>query len=911
MVEDVVLDDTLLEFIQEMHHHLDTLEVALETLRTKPEDGEAIDEVLRLFHTLKGTLGFFDLEHTQRLAHDGESLLKGLKEHLYVDARAAMKLIFEALDLFREVLDALADKKGEEAFIEAFDVFQENVNGFVAIEEKRDSQVGKSSQSLPNTAGEVIPPQIMQGGWPVAQEFLDEVATLEEDLDKEVKVDVAPSATSKDVSSQKEVDNKTEETVYKESQEVSSGGSEESKKVVLEDMRIDEALLQSITELTTELVLTRNQLLKQQDAFPAGVGEKFSHLSTIISDLQTAVNKTRMVPIWSLWKKFPRLVRQLARQFHKEITLQFRNEHTEIETQILEALYDPLVHIVRNACDHGIELPDERWAKGKPKEGEILFEANYENGFLVLRLFNDGNPLDTEVIGRRAVQREIVSAEALESMTEKEIHALIFYPGFSTARRVSTVSGRGVGMDVVRTTLSALGGTVEILSSQKGMTVVLRVPTTLSIQMALAVRSGSQRFFLPHVTIEEVFSLNLSEDKNLRPIITRSEDSLFTYLGEEVLPTLSLGAILYPQQAQKFFRVALESKGFFIVLVYGNKRFGLLVDDVEETEEIGVGPIPSLFISLGVFSGTTLLSGGEVALILDVKGLAHSVGFSDVDFEVTTPSPPTVSETAEVDLLLIEHPDASLYALPLSLIDRLEQVSPKDFLQSEGQLVLPYQGGFLGVVPLKNDPRLLLEGHLDMILLGGETEQPMGLLVQRVQKVTKGILNLEGSGFGMGVLGLLNLEGKPVNLIDSGHYLHWYGHRPFVTLRQKDKRRPVVLVWESDTFRQNLFRTSLIPLGFDVIIEAGITPDAVLSDSQRENLVAAVMTLTEDMELATERKNAFVTHFELKTLPIAMVPATVSDLTRYTHLGYIAALEKEDMEGLALLLEQLCTTPVA
>jgi two-component system chemotaxis sensor kinase CheA len=382
-------------------------------------------------------------------------------------------------------------------------------------------------------------------------------------------------------------------------------------------VRVDTKRLDDIMNLVGELVLVRNRLSTLRAAMhDEQVNKAVANLDLVTSDLQSAVMKTRMQPIKKVFGRFPRVVRDLSRSLNKKIRLELRGEETDLDKNLVEALADPLIHLVRNSVDHGIETPEERKANGKPEEGHIVLSAEQEGDHILLMIQDDGKGMDPDVLRSKAVEKGMMDEEAASRLTDKDAYNLIFMPGFSTKTEISDVSGRGVGMDVVKTAIAGLNGTVEIDSEYgKGSIIRIKLPLTLAIMPTLMIIVGQQRFAIPLTSVSEIFDLDLSRTNIV-------DDQEVVIVREKAIPLFYLRNWLVKEGVN----AAQETQGHVLVVFVGSKRVGLVVDQLVGQEEVVIKPLGSGLHGLAGFAGATITGDGGIALILDVPGLikAHT-----------------------------------------------------------------------------------------------------------------------------------------------------------------------------------------------------------------------------------------------------------------------------------------------
>ena len=505
-------------------------------------------------------------------------------------------------------------------------------------------------------------------------------------------------------------------------------------------IRVDVALLDKVMNLVGELVLARNQVLqfasRMKDSGFVAVSQR---LNLITTELQAGVMKTRMQPIGNIWGQFPRTVRDVALGCGKEVGIEMEGKETELDKTIIEAIKDPLTHLVRNSVDHGIELPADRVKAGKARSGRLILRAFHEGGQVNIEISDDGAGLDADRIRKKALERGVITADQATHMAEREIFNLIFLPGFSTAEKVTNVSGRGVGMDVVKTNVEKIGGTVDVQSTRgQGTTVRVKIPLTLAIIPALVVTCGGDRYAIPQVSLIELVRLKADEvGKGIELV----HGSPVYRLRGRLLPLVYLNREL-KLAANAPSTTTDDSAVNIIVLQADGRQFGLVVDQINDTEEIVVKPLRKQLKTVKTFAGSSIMGDGKVALILDVLGLAQraSVITETRDRAVTGKVAETASTIEQKQtFLLFAGPGDSRMAIPLSTLARLEEFPATQVEMSGSQWVTQYRGQILPLIRLS----VVLEERRnrlrDLQALPAVDSAPVQVLV----------LNHDGRSFGL------------------------------------------------------------------------------------------------------------------------------------------------------------------
>jgi two-component system chemotaxis sensor kinase CheA len=679
------VDDLTQEFIAESQDGLDRMERCLTELETRPQDSQQlITEIFRAVHTIKGTTGFLGFNRLEKLAHAGEHLLGSLREGRLTVTEELISGLLRLLDGLRAILVLIEETGGEgtRANDEDSDLIAElaELNGEGALEP---------------AAGKAAPV--------VAIKAVEETRQ---------------SAPEDEVSGPDRA------------RTASSSGDK--------TLRIDVEVLNRMMNLVGELVLTRNQML-QSGVEATNFPELARRLDSVTADLRETVMQARMQPVGNLFGKFPRMVRDLARTCGRDVRIEFSGQETGLDKSLLEAIKDPLTHAVRNAVDHGIEPPADRVLAGKSAEGCLRLRAFHQSGSVVIEVADDGAGIAIERVLAKAVERGLVTPEQAKEMTEREVLQLIFLPGFSTASAVTTVSGRGVGMDVVRANVEKVGGSVELESKVGlGTTLRLRVPLTLAIVPALVVRSGGQSFALPQTTLVELVYI---PTRDAAQAVERVGASEVYRLRERLLPMIWLDRLLGLKSTSAehgFYMAVLEAEGC---------RYGLVIDDLLAPEEIVVKPLSAVLREIGLFSGATVLGNGTLALILDIAAVAARAGVKPVMEEQQEQVIEAVQD--EATFLVFEDRARERTALPLGVVERIESVPLSRIEYANGRPLLQYRGELL---QLRDDGRVLdemetvatqdEEASATVLICGdpGAKSLRMGIVVRRVLDVSNGTL---------------------------------------------------------------------------------------------------------------------------------------------------------------------------
>ncbi|MCC7010693.1 MAG: chemotaxis protein CheA [Acidobacteria bacterium] len=719
-------DDLIKEFLVESYENLDRLDQALIELEKNPRDVEILASIFRTVHTIKGTCGFLGFSKLQSITHVGENLLSRMRDGVLVLNEEITTGLLKLVDAIRSLLASIEQTEAEN------DVDY----GELVAELTRLTQPSGDvpSAPVPSAAAVPLPVATRPGSEPVVDAH--EAATVHAHS-SEIE---APADASRD--DRRQVDDRR------------SAVAETS-------LRVDVGLLDKLMTLVGELVLARNQILQftttQRDSNFVGATQR---LNLVTSELQEGVMKTRMQPIDNVWSKFPRVVRDLAVTCGKRVRIEMIGKDTDLDKTIIEAIKDPLTHVVRNAVDHGIEAPDVRQSRGKNPEGALTLRAFHEGGQINIEITDDGAGIDPERVRRKVVDRGMLTPEAAGRLSEHDIVRYIFAPGFSTAATISNVSGRGVGMDVVKTNVERIGGTVDIQTKVgHGTTIRIKIPLTLAIIPALMVTTGGERFAIPQVSLVELVRL---EGEQARLGIERVQDSLFHRLRGDLLPVVVLNDQLALASG------APDDVINMVVLNAGGRQFGLIVDAINDTEEIVVKPLSKLLEDVTVFAGATILGDGHVALILDVFGLAQqagvlaearSAGETSADASAALAAPDAVS------WLLFAAAGHDRLAIPLDRIDRLEEFSPEVLERSGGRDVVQYRDEIMPLVYF-GSPATPAGGGSRHAIVFSKDGRRLALVVDRIVDIATGAVTVEPSFSGPGIRGAAVIQQRVTDLVD-------------------------------------------------------------------------------------------------------------------------------------------------
>jgi two-component system chemotaxis sensor kinase CheA len=796
------MDDLLREFLVETNESLDVVGVELVRFEQEPNNDHILGNVFRLVHTIKGTCGFLGLPRLEALAHAAETLMGKLREGVPVTGEA-VTLILLTIDRIKDILATLeADQREPEG-------------SDTDLIESLDRMAQKVSDETPPVKADHAKPALRPGE--LSPEEMDRIfREAPGPVDSPPTQPAMPEPDAPKPVAEKD-DDKAES------------------KVANQSIRVSVGTLESLMTMVSELVLTRNQLLdivRRHDDSEFKV--PLQRLSNVTAELQDGVMRTRMQPIGNAWQKLPRVVRDLSAEVGKEIELEMHGADTELDRQVLERIKDPLTHMVRNSADHGLESRAERIAAGKPEKGTIRLSAYHEGGHIIIGVADNGRGLDIKGIREKALAKGLVTEAELDKMSEAQIQKFIFTPGFSTAQRVTSVSGRGVGMDVVRNNIDQIGGSIDVQSVQgKGLTFTIKIPLTLAIISALIVEAGGERFAIPQLSVVELVRVHAKSEHR----IERIKDAAVLRLRNKLLPLVRLGGLLKLEGDQ-----TIPDKGFIVVTHVGAQIFGVVVDGVFHTEEIVVKPMASKLRHIGMFSGNTILGDGSVIMIIDPNGVSQAIGASvtsTAEAEAETERRVTAENT--VPLLVFRAGTPEPKAVPLSLVTRLEEIDCNKIELSNGRHMVQYRGHLMPLIRASDDVKIKREGAQPLLVFS-DGSRSMGLVVDEIVDIVDDRLDIQVGSDRAGVLGSAVVRGHATEIIDVGHFLplayaDWFRGKD---LRLANRDRTLLLVDDSAFFR-NMLAPVLKAAGYEVtsvesaqealgLLQKGARFDALVTD---------------------------------------------------------------------------------
>src|SRR3974390_668739 len=844
------MDELLRDFVTETNESLDVVDVELVRFEQEPNNAKILNNIFRLVHTIKGTCGFPGLPRLEALAHSAETLMGRFRDGLPATSES-VTLVLATIDRIKKILDSLEREQREP---------EGSDDDLISDLERMVERLGSAPapQEPPQSVGSLTPQMPKRGSQP-GESSLDEL----ERAFRETPVNPSSARPTKP---------QADPPAAKDDEGGKNGN---------QSIRVTVDTLEHLMTMVSELVLTRNQLLEivrqhEDSEFKAPL----QRLSNVTAELQEGVMKTRMQPIGNAGQKLPRIVRDLSQELGKKIELEMQGAETELDRQVLDLIKDPLTHMVRNAADHGLETPKERHAAGKPEHGRML---------------------DTERIKARAVAQGLVSEDAAAKLSEAAIHKFIFQPGFSTVAHVTNVSGRGVGMDVVRNNIDQRGGTIAVKSiAGVGLSFTIKIPLTLAIIAALIVEVGGERFAIPQLSVIELVRARSNSEHR----IERIKDTAVLRLRDKLLPLARLSEVLGGGKAlERHFE-----GGFIVVTQVGSQTFGIIVDAVFHTEEIVVKSLSSKLRQIAMFSGNTILGDGSVIMIVDPSGVAQALGSAVTSqFLVDDAVGSSGSEASEqaTSLLVFRAGSSQLKAVPLSLVTRLEEVDARKIEISNGRHMVQYRGQLMPLISMNDNVHVKGEGAQPLLVFS-DGARSMALVVDEIADIVEGRLDIQIASDTPGVLGSAIVKDKATEIIDVSHFLplafeDWFRRKDM----QASATRHTVLLIDDSPF----FRTMLAP----VLQAAGYEVTAVGSANEALTMlkhgcsfdVAVTDTEMPDMD-GFEFAEALRADANLADLPVIAMSSRVSAdaVERGRQGGFHNYVAQFDRQGLIAALKE-------
>lgn len=686
------MDELVRDFITETKESITTLDNDLILLEEDYQNRDLVSRMFRVFHTIKGTCGFIGLDRLAKIAHHTENVLGKIRDGELIPDSEIVSQLLKANDKIQSIIAEIetqgSEPDGDDSkLVESLEAIAEG--------HSKSNDNGEQTTSI----------------------------AISEEQPVEISFDVAVATEEQIVEHGLKFEPKVKEVTTPSKMQSESANQSAS-------IRVKLSLLEKIMEDISELVLTRNQLIQiarrhHNNPFASSI----ARLNLITSDLQEKLMKTRMQPINTIWSNYPRVIRDISHDLQKKIAINMIGADTELDRQLLEAIKDPLMHMLRNSCDHGIEPPADRLKAGKSEQGTVTLKAYQQGGQIVIEIKDDGKGLGIEKIKQKVIEKQLASSSELEKLTDQQIFQFIFQPGFSTAAQVTSVSGRGVGMDVVKTNIEKVNGTVELYSALGvGTTFFIKIPLTLSIMPVLIINAGGERFGIPQINILQMIKVSEnSQDYKIEYLNNRET----LRLRDSIIPVVSLASFLNVE--------SLNPNNQLILLCdAGGMVFGIKVDAVYDTEEIVVKPISPILKNLGIYSGTTVLGDGSVIMILDPSVMVKNLSELQHQKNILEHTAKVLTDKKETASFLIFKSNDKLYGVPLETVKRLEDLDFSKLEYAAGFPVLQYRNTLMYVMNIEeqdipaSDLQQVIVFHDDSCVLGLVTQDIVDIVEQNI-----------------------------------------------------------------------------------------------------------------------------------------------------------------------------------
>lgn len=873
------------EFLVESFDNLSNISEDLTKYEKNPSDNELLNSIYRKIHTLKGSASFLGFIQLQEITHSVESILDYIRD-------GALSINSELIDFFLESFDFCllilreVESNGTEGNHSSTDLVNKLnkvlemsllKNDIVIKEELVRDDTRSSSSSLSAVENQNI--EALE-----SVEGVGEIESALSDLNSEI---------DKDISIKPVIEEVFESGVNseKEPQETRSHVGDSI-------VRVNVNLLDKIMNVVGELVITRNQILqysKLKDS--ADLNRYAQQLNVITTELQTDIMTTRMQPVGSVFNKFERIVRDLSRSQKKKVNLEIFGQDTELDKTLIEVIKDPMTHLIRNSLDHGLELPEVREKNGKSANGLLSIKAYHEGGQVIIEIADDGAGISAEKVKAKAVEKKIITAEEATSMSAHKLHSLIFHPGFSTAEKVTNISGRGVGMDVVKSNIEKIGGEVEVNSIEgRGTNFRLKIPLTLAIVPALVIESAGETFAIHQKNLVELVLLEQEDFGKIEDLHGKE----FFRLRGDLIPIVRLNSVLKleedgSEEARHFLNI--------IVLKAEGKTYGLIVDDILDTQEIVVKPMDRKLKNIGYYAGATIMGDGRVALIIDAFGFYNQVDSKDAaekDRHSDIMGSGQTSDYDSLEVVLFTLGDNRVYGIPLSLISRLEEFEPSIIEWSGEQALVRYRGSSMPLVNVENLLSLKGKSRIETsddrkinCIVANINGISFGFVVNEIMDIALTESSIETETIDRdGLLGTVYINEKLISLLDLYKIVSKtdVGKKVFGETSNIKLKGKVLVVEDSPLYRR---------VHQDFLTEAGL--EVIMANNGREGLEAleknnGFVAIITDVEMPL--LDGFQFSEEVRALgielPIIAVTTRVSptDLEHGLEVGFSYHLEK-------------------
>lgn len=923
------MDDLLSEFLTETNESLDVVDVELVKFEQEPNNADILGNIFRLVHTVKGTCGFLGLPRLEALAHAAETLMGKYRDGMGV-TNDGVTIILHSIDRIKEILAELEATEAEPSGIDS-----DLIDKLVVLSEGGTTDAPADVAPVAEAPLDVAQPAKEVRPGEVSEEELERAFQEAEGPDDmvvaetpqvEAPAEVVPEPAPEPVAEAPKVEAKSAEAAPKKESSVAA-----------QSIRVNVDTLENLMTMVSELVLTRNQLMEMVRRLDDSEFKvPLQRLSNVTGELQGAVMETRMQPIGNAWQKLPRIIRDLSKDLNKKIDLEMVGADTELDRQVLDLIKDPLTHMVRNSADHGLETTEERLAAGKSEKGRVTLRAYHEGGHIIIAIEDDGRGLNVERIKQKVVSNGLATEAELEKLTEQQICRFIFHPGLSTAAEVTSVSGRGVGMDVVRTNIELIGGSIDLRTAAgKGSTFTIKIPLTLAIVSALIVESAGERFAIPQLAVVELVrakadSEHRIEHINKTPVLRLRNHLLPLVFMDDLLQLERVAPEIVEQDPDAIVegdsevieaansnpkpvrRTAENEEAFIVVTHVGDQQFGIVVDSVFDTEEIVVKPAASILRDITMFSGNTILGDGSVIMIVDPNGIAQSIAseLSEASDKSNAEAEASNVSDGEMSLLVFRAGSEEPKAVPLSLVTRLEEFDVSDLEHSNDQSLMQYRGKLMPIINVVESASLKTEGR-QPVLVFTEDDRSIGLAVDEIVDIVTDQLNVELTSDMPGMMGSAIVRGKATEVLDVGHYLtqvfeDWFRKEGPAGVPEAYGKK-VLLVDDSSFFRA-IVRPMLSMAGYDVT-EVTSAADALVLREQGDEFDVIISDIEMPGMTGFEFAAAVKSESTWAETPMVALSAhgTTEDLNRGRDAGFDDYVAKFDRDGLVQVVNEIVT----
>lgn len=785
------MDDLLADFLAETNEGLNDLENSFLSIESAEDKQPLFNEAFRILHTIKGTCGFLGLTRLEKLSHVSETLLSMIRDGERDLNEDTSSVLFQAIDSLKAISISL-ESSGNEGEGDDSNLINEIKKHINAEEESLDKKYDIEEN---NSDLDVIAEKNDS-----TSEVSDEKVVEETESFDPVK----PNTNEEEV---------TKKEVKEEKKENQPSSNAPVK--VNQTLKVNLETLDDLMTLVSELVLTRNQLGQIIKDIPENeMTGLFSQINQITTDLQDAVTKTRMQTIDQAWLKLPRLVRDTAKMLGKNVNLLQEGGSTELDRQILELIKDPLIHMVRNSLDHGLEGPEERLKNNKCDTGTIRLSSQNEGSYVLIKISDDGRGINVDKIREKLISKNIISHERAMILSDEELFHYLFHPGFSTAEKVTNVSGRGVGMDVVMSNIEKLGGSIQISSvSGKGSVFTIRIPSTLSIISSLMVQIGEERFALPQGNVIELVQVGGISGRKVKLINGRP----ILKIREILIPIINLSQVLERKEDNNNDK---KFQGHVVIMKMESLTFGVFVDRVCDIYEIVVKPLSTVLRSLKIFSGSTILGDGSVILILDPHYLSKELG--EFEKKEIAESQNIIKKSEEIGsiLLFFMGENKKKFVVQLSLISRIDEIDiSKIEFDMNNQAIINYQDELLPVMCIGSKEVNEFDSDdskLRPMLIFHHKKQPFGIIIDQILNILEKNIDVKVDVDQNGAVGMSVINNEVCYLMNIHYYFDRFKSLGIKTTIDEEKKPRILIVDDSQ-----FFLNTIIPIlqisGFDVV----------------------------------------------------------------------------------------------